>query len=72
MMNNYYHSVESPGSAHKKHKKHKKKHKRKRDQGCDDDSVVEGTSQEDMSPTKPAIKLKIKIGGQTLSTQRLD
>lgn len=46
-----------PGTSHKKHKKHKKKHKKKKDGDL-----------EDMSP-KPPITLKLKIGGETLSTK---
>ncbi|XP_076106700.1 INO80 complex subunit B-like [Mytilus galloprovincialis] len=47
-----------PGSSHKKHKKHKKKHKKKK----------EGDLEELSSP-KPSIKLKLRIGGETLGTK---
>ncbi len=71
-----YHSIlssysslsESPGGSHKKHKKHKKhKHKHKRSVG-DEDEVEEINVTDDVDIVKPAIKLKIKIGGQTLET----
>ncbi|XP_013403423.1 INO80 complex subunit B [Lingula anatina] len=56
--------LESPGSSHKKHKKHKKKHKKEKHH-----SSEETFSTEYGSPDKPAIKLKIKIGSQTLGTK---
>ncbi|XP_050409230.1 INO80 complex subunit B isoform X1 [Patella vulgata] len=57
--------TESPGSSHKKHKKHKKKHKKKKDRDLDES--FESTSE--TTPVKPAIRLKLKIGGETLGTK---
>ncbi|XP_069134903.1 INO80 complex subunit B-like [Argopecten irradians] len=55
-------SVDSPSSSHKKHKKHKKKHKKRKDH--DVDPFPGGLA-------KPAIKLKLKIGGETLGTKNI-
>lgn len=52
--------VSVPSGSHKKHKKHKKKHK-KRDEE-DEDDVLD-------SPKAP-LKLKLKIGAQTVSTKK--
>lgn len=55
----FLHYADSPpGNIHKKHKKHKKKHKKKK----------EGDLEEHTA--KPAITLKLKIGGETLGTKR--
>ena len=53
-------------SAPKKHKKHKKKHKHKRAEfeSRDKSPVPEITS------PKTSFKLKLKIGGETLSTKK--
>ncbi|KAM6220466.1 INO80 complex subunit B [Rhynchocyon petersi] len=52
-------------SVHKKkHKKHKKKHKKKHHQD-------EETGPAQPSPAKPQLKLKIKLGGQVLSTKNV-
>ncbi|XP_052802663.1 INO80 complex subunit B-like [Mya arenaria] len=51
--------VQSP-SSHKKHKKHKKKHKRK--------PVEEN---EELESPKASLKLKFKIGGETLGTKNV-
>lgn len=61
--------IESPGKkhGHKKHKKHKHKVKKKKD----DVEESDPTEQEVAEPGKPAIKLKLKIGGQTLSTKNV-
>lgn len=56
--------LDSPSSsAHKKHKKHKKKHKRKKELEASESISSEVTP-------KPAIKLKLKIGGETLGTKK--
>lgn len=49
-----------PGNVHKKHKKHKKKHKKRKEGDLDEQAA------------KPAITLKLKIGGETLGTKRYD
>ncbi|KAK3576706.1 hypothetical protein CHS0354_024320 [Potamilus streckersoni] len=61
------HSLEDPGSSsHRKHKKHKKKHKKR---SHEDEEHLETVSDIGGSP-KTAIKLKLKIGGMTLSTKK--
>ena len=67
--------IDSPHKKHKKHKKHKHKKKREADGSDDGEFALEVTDplEEQLSPTtplQPAIKLKIKIGGQTLGTKR--
>jgi INO80 complex subunit B len=57
--------TDSSAVGHKKHKKHKKKHKRKKDQGEDYAVIPEGSTSGGSK-----IKLKLKIGGQTLGTKR--
>ncbi|XP_046564282.1 INO80 complex subunit B-like [Haliotis rubra] len=58
---------ESPGSSHKKHKKRKKKHKKRRD------SMPEELEFSSPPPStggfKPAIKLKLKLGNETMGTK---
>ncbi|XP_071111024.1 INO80 complex subunit B-like [Haliotis cracherodii] len=58
---------ESPGSSHKKHKKRKKKHKKRRE------SMPEELEFSSPPPTtggfKPAIKLKLKLGNETMGTK---
>ncbi|KAL3856372.1 hypothetical protein ACJMK2_011140 [Sinanodonta woodiana] len=62
------HSLEDPGSSsHRKHKKHKKKHKKR---SHEDEDHPETVSDIGGSP-KTAIKLKLKIGGMTLSTKNV-
>lgn len=51
---------------HKKHKKHKKKHHR--DDGGHSFSSLESDSGIVVKP--PQLRLKIKLGGQTLGTKR--
>ncbi|XP_074641912.1 INO80 complex subunit B-like [Tubulanus polymorphus] len=58
--------LEPETPPHKKHKKHKKKHKKSK-HGETADQSSEYISVDDDSP-KPAIKLKIKIGKETLGT----
>ena len=55
--------TESPSKRHKKHKKHK--HKKKHDE-----TLVE-PAEEHVDVVQPAIKLKIKLGGQTIGNKRL-
>ncbi|XP_048746798.1 INO80 complex subunit B-like [Ostrea edulis] len=57
---------DSSAVGHKKHKKHKKKHKRKKEQGEDYAVIPEGGTSGGSK-----IKLKLKIGGQTLGTKSL-
>ncbi|OWF36417.1 INO80 complex subunit B-like [Mizuhopecten yessoensis] len=59
-------SVDSPSSSHKKHKKHKKKHKKRRDHDLDPFALGAPGGL-----AKPAIKLKLKIGGETLGTKNI-
>ncbi|XP_033748210.1 INO80 complex subunit B-like [Pecten maximus] len=59
-------SVDSPSSSHKKHKKHKKKHKKRKDHDLDPFSLGAPGGL-----AKPAIKLKLKIGGETLGTKNI-
>ncbi|XP_022109651.1 INO80 complex subunit B-like [Acanthaster planci] len=71
---------ESSSSAHKKHKKHKhKKHHKHKREHHDSSSPLHSpepvlSSQPIMSDPsgKPQLKLKIKIGGQTLGTKSYD
>lgn len=51
-------------SSSKRHKKHKKKHKHKRAEYQDTDSP-------DVTSPKTSIKLKLKIGGETLGTKNV-
>eukprot|EP00105_Crassostrea_gigas_P004796 XP_011418138.1 PREDICTED: INO80 complex subunit B [Crassostrea gigas] len=64
---------DSSAISHKKHKKHKKKHKKKKDQGEDYAVVPEGggVSGGVSGVGGPKIKLKLKIGGQTMGTKNL-
>ncbi|KAJ8312689.1 hypothetical protein KUTeg_010062 [Tegillarca granosa] len=55
--------TDSPGSSHKKHKKHKKKHKKK---SYHDD--IESSTTTSTSTKMGGIKLKLKIGSETLGT----
>ncbi|XP_062593210.1 INO80 complex subunit B-like [Saccostrea cucullata] len=57
---------DSSAVGHKKHKKHKKKHKKKKDVGEDYAVIPEGGTS-----SGPKIKLKLKIGGQTMGTKNL-
>nr|XP_022343381.1 INO80 complex subunit B-like [Crassostrea virginica] len=57
---------DSSGIGHRKHKKHKKKHKKKKEQGDDYAVIPEGAG-----GSAPKIKLKLKIGGQTMGTKNL-
>lgn len=55
------------GILHKKHKKHKhKKHKRKKGTDLDEEGSGCGSPGTSSEGAKPALKLKIRIGGQTL------
>lgn len=64
--------TDSSAISHKKHKKHKKKHKKKKDQGEDYAVVPEGggVSGGMSGVGGPKIKLKLKIGGQTMGTKK--
>ena len=53
--------TDSSGIGHRKHKKHKKKHKKKKEQGDDYAVIPEGAGGSSLK-----IKLKHKIGGQTM------
>ena len=53
----------------KKHKKHKKKHKRKKVETDDPHNVPSGVPDVGGSP-KGSIKLKFKIGRETLATKK--
>ncbi|XP_061188799.1 INO80 complex subunit B-like [Saccostrea echinata] len=57
---------DSSAVGHKKHKKHKKKHKKKKDLSEDYAVIPEGGA-----GSGPKIKLKLKIGGQTMGTKNL-
>ncbi|XP_060075869.1 INO80 complex subunit B-like [Ylistrum balloti] len=59
-------SVDSPSGSHKKHKKHKKKHKKRKDHDIDPFALGAPGGL-----AKPAIKLKLKIGGETLGTKNI-
>lgn len=60
---------DSPHKKHKKHKKHRHKVNPAELEGSEEDEEVDIMQS---SPSlKPAIKLKLKIGGQTLGTKRL-
>ncbi|XP_041378746.1 INO80 complex subunit B-like [Gigantopelta aegis] len=63
--------LESPSSSHKKHKKHKKKHKRRRELAESISFTSPSSSHPSSGSTtpKPAIKLKLKIGTETLGTK---
>lgn len=61
-------TMDSPVS-HKKHKKHKKKHKKRKE---DDESSPVGHHSNLMSDSKPSIKLKIRLGGETLSSKKVE
>lgn len=52
---------------HKKHKKHKKKHHREDGQSFSSEALE---SDSGMVLKPPQLKLKIKLGGQTLGTKR--
>lgn len=71
IMHNIY-LTDSSAISHKKHKKHKKKHKKKKDQGEDYAVVPEGggVSGGVSGVGGPKIKLKLKIGGQTMGTKK--
>ena len=56
-------------AAVKKHKKHKKKHKRKRSEVEDGPKMPSEASDIGGSP-KGSIKLKFKIGRETLATKK--
>ena len=58
-----------PVAAVKKHKKHKKKHKRKRSEIDEAPKVPPEASDVGGSP-KGSIKLKFKIGRETLATKK--
>lgn len=58
-------TTDSPVS-HKKHKKHKKKHKKRKEE--EETSPV--THSNLLSDSKPSIKLKIRLGGETLSSKK--
>ncbi|XP_063968142.1 INO80 complex subunit B-like [Lytechinus pictus] len=67
----------SSSQPHKKHKKHKhKKHKKHRESASGGQSSDTGQSElveaTDSLTGKPQLKLKIKIGGQTLRTKSFD
>ncbi|XP_043918228.1 INO80 complex subunit B [Protopterus annectens] len=59
---------ESHGSHKKKHKKHKK-HKKKHHQEDSGHGFSSETMESDSGTAKPQLKLKIKLGGQTLGTK---
>ena len=59
------HCLDSP----KKHRKHKK-HRHKRETSQDSFSLVSSPDGASVTSPQPSIKLKIKFGGQTFSTQR--
>jgi hypothetical protein len=69
--NDLFSSTDSPSKKHKKHKKHK--HKKKRSDGDTEGDIsmdmMGEMGDEDVdvvSTGQPSIKLKIKIGGQTI------
>ena len=67
----FYVGLSSPVKKHKKHKKHK--HKKKHadaEEGEEEDTFVEVESVDDPPVKSGAIKLKIKLGGQTVAAKR--
>ncbi|CAH1800425.1 unnamed protein product [Owenia fusiformis] len=59
----------SLSSPHKKHKKHKKKHKKKKDETSFSSEPSSDLGSSPATPSKPSIKLKIKLGGKTLTSK---
>ncbi|XP_036369257.1 INO80 complex subunit B isoform X2 [Octopus sinensis] len=53
--------------SHKKHKKHKKKHKRRKEDLLSEPHLPAAA----VSDSKPSIKLRIRLGGETLSSKKL-
>ncbi|XP_029651072.1 INO80 complex subunit B isoform X1 [Octopus sinensis] len=52
--------------SHKKHKKHKKKHKRRKEDLLSEPHLPAAA----VSDSKPSIKLRIRLGGETLSSKK--
>ena len=71
ILSHYNYLGPSPVKKHKKHKKHK--HKKKYaspEEGDDEDTFVEVESVDEPPVKSGAIKLKIKLGGQTVAAKR--